>query len=147
MDRALAGIYGPPERLETACRHLVHFYQHNENLFQMLHSDKALHDQPRHAEFHARLNGQREKIAQILRDGQAAGCVRHKVDAAVAGRLLFGMIRTAMRMPEFKDRSSEEVAGTLLDLFLRGAGKGHAQCGPAGPANACGSAVHDAPKA
>jgi len=150
MDRALAGIYGPQERLETACRHLVHFYQHNENLFQLLHGDKALHDQPRHAEFHARLNQQREKIAQILRDGQAAGCVRRKLDAAVAGRLLFGMIRTAMRVPEFKERSSEEIAGTLLDLFLKGAGKGHAQCGPAappGPAPSGGPSAPNAPKA
>ena len=139
MDRALAGIYGPQERLETACRHLVHFYQHNDNLFQLLHSDKALHDQPRHADFHARLNGQREKIAQILRDGQAAGCFRRKLDAAVAGRLLFGMIRTAMRIPEFKARSSEEIVGPLLDLFLKGAGKGHAQCGQAGPSPSGGA--------
>jgi len=143
MDRALAGIYGPQERLETACRHLVHFYQNNECLFHLLHHEKTLHDQPRHCEFHARLNQQREKIAQILRDGQAAGCFRNKVDAAVAGRLLFGMMRTAMRMPEFKGRSSDEISGALLDLFLRGAGKGHAHCRPAsagGPAAPAGEA-------
>jgi hypothetical protein len=49
------------------------------------------------------------------------------------------MIRTAMRMPEFKDRPAEEVAGTLLDLFLKGAGKGHAQCGQAGPSPSGGA--------
>lgn len=133
MDRALAGIYGPQEHLETACRHLVHFYRHNECLFQLLHHDKALQDQPRHAEFHAHMGQQREKIAHIIRDGQAAGCFR-KVDAAIAGRLLFGMMRTAMRMGEFQGRSADEIAGTLLDLFLRGVGKGHAQCRPAGAA-------------
>ena len=131
MDRALAGIDGPQERLETACRHLVHFYQHNENLFQLLHSDKALHDQPRHAEFHARQNLLREKIAQVIRDGQAAGCFR-KVDAAVAGRLLFGMMRTAMRMDGLKERSAEEISGSLLDIFLKGVGK----CRPAAPPGA-----------
>ncbi|HOX05611.1 MAG TPA: TetR/AcrR family transcriptional regulator [Planctomycetota bacterium] len=139
MDRALAGIYGPQERLETACRQLVDFYQKNECLFQLLHGDKALHDQPRHAEFHARLQQQRDKIAQILRDGQAAGCFRQKFDAAVAARLLFGMMRTAMRVPEFKDRPADEIAGTLLDLFLRGAGKGHAQCRPTAGAPAAPS--------
>jgi AcrR family transcriptional regulator len=130
IDRALAGIYGPQERLETACRQLVDFYQKNECLFHLLHSDKALADHPRHCDFHARQNLLREKVAQIIRDGQASGCFR-KLDAVVAGRLLFGMLRTAMRIDTLKGASAEQIAAIILDLFLKGAGKGHGQCRPA----------------
>jgi len=122
MDRALAGISGPQERLETACRHLVAFYRQNECLFHLLHHEKVLREQSRHRDFHQRQDQLREKLAQVLRDGQAAGCFR-KFDAAIACRLLFGMVRTAMRAGDLRERPAEEVAGLILDLFLKGVGK------------------------
>lgn len=138
MDRALAGISGPRQRLETACRHLTVFYRQNECLFHLLHHHRALREHSGHSQFHARQEELRGKIARIIRDGQAAGCFR-KLDAAVAGRLLFGMLRTAMRTGEIRQRPPEEIAGVVLDVFLRGVGAGRASArgasaGPAAPA-------------
>lgn len=122
IDRALAGVQGPADRLETACRHLVTFYRANECLFHLLHHERTLREHARHAEFHARQEALRTKLAEILRDGQEAGCFR-KSDPAITGRLFFGMLRTALRMTELRERPANEVAAVILDLFLRGVGK------------------------
>lgn len=122
MDRALAGVSGPAERLETACRQLVAFYRANECLFHLLHHERTLREHARHAEFHARQEALRGRIADILRDGQAAGCFR-KTDPAVTGRLFFGMLRAALRMNDLRQKPAPEVAALVLELFLKGVGK------------------------
>jgi AcrR family transcriptional regulator len=122
LDRALAGLNEPLERLETVCENLVEFYRGNDHLFHLVHHHKALRDQAAHDEFHERQNALRGRIAEMIRAGQAAGRFR-QLDAAIAGRLLFGMLRTAMRSPELRERSPHEMAEIILDLFIRGAGK------------------------
>jgi len=122
MDRALAGIVEPVERLETACEHLVGFYQEHDYIFHLLHHHKVLRDQAVHAEFHRRQNELRAKIYEIIRAGQGAGRFR-RIDPTIAGRLLFGMLRTAMRIPELKERPAGEIAKVILDLFVNGAGR------------------------
>jgi len=121
LDRALAGLTEPLERLETVCEHLIAFYRENSHLFHLLHHHKALHDQAGHQEFHAKQQRLRGKIAEIISAGRKAGRLRD-VDPVIAGRLLFGMLRSALRGAELKDRSPHELARIVLDLFMRGTG-------------------------
>jgi TetR/AcrR family fatty acid metabolism transcriptional regulator len=120
MDRALAGLTEPLERLETVCEHLVGFYRGNDHLFHLVHHHKTLRDQAAHDVYHEKQNALRGRVAEMIRAGQAAGRFRD-LDAEIAGRLLFGMLRTAMRSPQLRDRSPHEIAGIILDLFIRGA--------------------------
>lgn len=126
IDRALAGLNEPLERLETLCEKLVAFYRENDHLFHLFHHHKALHDQEGHREFHEKQNALRGKVTEMIRAGQAAGRFR-QVDPIIAGRLLFGMLRTALRIPEFKDHTPHDIARIILDLFTKGAGKGRTQ--------------------
>ena len=122
IDRALAGLDEPGERLETICELLAAFYQQNDCFFHLMHHHRSLQDQPAHAELHERQNVLRGKICEIIRAGQGTGCFR-KVDPVSAGRLLFGMLRTALRSPEFKDRPPQEISEFILGIFLKGVGK------------------------
>ncbi len=126
IDRALAGLSEPRERLETVCEKLVAFYRENDHLFHLFHHHKALHDQEGHREFHERQNALRGKVVEMIKAGQAAGRFR-QVDPVIAGRLLFGMLRTALRIPEFKGRAPHDIARITMDLFTRGAGKCRAE--------------------
>jgi AcrR family transcriptional regulator len=130
IDRALAGLTDPLERLETLCEHLFAFYRQNNHLFHLLHHHKALHDQG-HGEVWEKQCRLRGKITEMIEDGIKLGRFRH-IDPVVSGRLLFGMLRTAMRSPELKDRTPGDVASTILDIFIRGVGKPHADALPEG---------------
>ena len=132
IDRALAGLTEPLERLETVCENLVAFYRENGHLFHLLHHHKALHEQAGHREFHAKQNLLRGKIAEIISAGRRAGRLRD-VDPTIAGRMLFGMLRAALRSGELKDRSPHEVARVILDLFIRGAGRCRKEPAGVGP--------------
>ncbi len=123
MDRALAGLADPLERLETVCEHLFAFYRGNHHLFHLLHHHKSLLDQG-HDELRQRQSQLRGKIAEMIAAGIKAGRFR-QIDPVISGRLLFGMLRTAMRSPELKDRTPHEVARTILDIFTKGVGKLH----------------------
>jgi AcrR family transcriptional regulator len=136
LDRALAGLEEPLERLETVCEYLIAFYRENDHLCQLLHHHRPLSDQPAHQAFHERQNLLRGRIAEIVAAGQAAGRLR-PMDASLAGRLLFGMMRSALRSPELAKRSPREIAGILLDLFIRGAGRVE-PAAPPGPPGATG---------
>ena len=121
IDQALAGIAGPIEKLSALCRHLTTFYQRNRHLFRLLHSEKSLAEQPQHEEWHKRQAELRERIASIVREGQETGCFR-KLDDAFIARLLFGMIRAALRS-EIKAKTAPEIADSLLEVFLYGIAK------------------------
>jgi AcrR family transcriptional regulator len=121
MDRALAGLDDPVERLETVCEHLFAFYRDNMHLFHLLHHDKALQEKG-HDQVHEKQNRLRGKIAEMIQAGIRSGRFR-QVDPVVSGRLLFGMLRTVMRSPEFKDGTPQQVSRTVLDLFTRGVGR------------------------
>jgi len=133
MDRALAGLDDPVERLETVCEHLFTFYRDNMYLFHLLHHHKALHEKD-HDEVREKQNRLRGRIAEMIEDGTRSGRFR-QVDPALSGRVLFGMLRTVMRSPEFKDSTPQEVSRTVLDLFTRGIGK-HRPESPAGRSEA-----------
>jgi AcrR family transcriptional regulator len=121
IDRALAGLSDPVERLETVCEHLFAFYRQNSHLFHLLHHHKPLHDQG-HDEVWEKQSQLRGKIGEMIAAGIRSGSFRH-VDPVISGRLLFGMLRTAMRSPEFQDCSPHETAKTILDIFTHGVGK------------------------
>ena len=129
LDRALAGLDQPLERLECACENLIAFYRANDHLFDLLHHHRALNDQAAHREFHDKQNALRGKVAEIVRAGQAAGCLR-EMDPVLAGRLLFGMLRTAMRCQEFSAAGPHQIACVIMDLFIRGAGRSTAAAAP-----------------
>ncbi len=133
IELALAGLNEPLERLETLCEKLVAFYRENDHLYHLFHHQKALHDRGGHEEFGEKQKALRAKVAEIIRAGQAAGRFR-QVDPVIAGRLLFGMLRTALRSPDLKDRTPHDIARIILDLFIRGAGKCRAEApGEAAP--------------
>jgi AcrR family transcriptional regulator len=129
IDRGLAGLAEPLERLETVCEGLVAFYRGNDHLFRLLHHDRRLHDQG-HDEVFAQQSRLRGRIADMIAAGQKTGQFR-QTNPVIAGRLLFGMLRTAMRSPELREKPPGEIARTILDVFIKGIGCCRGRSAPA----------------
>ena len=129
IERALAGLDDPIERLETACEQIIAFYQESRCFLRMLHHNKLMHDHEQHREFHRRQDLLRGKFAELIAEGRRRGHFR-KVDANVAGRLLFGMLRTLTRMPEFQGRPPAEISRIALEHFVIGVGTDRVECRP-----------------
>ncbi len=126
VERAVAGLDNPLERLEAAFEELVRFYRANACFFHMMRHHKALHDHQKHKDVHQRQGLLRGKFSEIIEAGQASGHFR-AIDAELAGNLLFGMMRTAMRMSHVLPEGSREFSRLVLDLFINGAGAGQTQ--------------------
>jgi AcrR family transcriptional regulator len=112
------------DQLLAVCTQVREFFDRRRQLFRMMHSEEmrilmakgSMHD--RWVAHRQRLRG---VVAEILKQGVAAGEIRSDISAEALAMLLLGMIRTLMMDLPDAPPSARRLE-VVVDLFCRGAG-------------------------